>query len=299
MRYVILLLLLLGLSGWLARRQASQQNRLHRQLADLTAVLAAENDLAARTVQDILKSMEAAAVKNRNQPADLAVLRQATTVQARASQLVAAVRAYASQLRRATGNAETRPLQHLDAPIGPGLGTGSRPGQVLAQQLAAYTGVLRQAEPAGPGAARTPPLRLPAWEKTTPVADALADLTQLESEIVIRQTHVLRRLARTVGARHWLTHPLAIAAAESNVVAPGGTYRAELDLVNYFSARELRLHMSCDGRPVALDANGVGLVRFRAPRRPGPASWIGKIRLTQNGRDTTFAVRVPYRVAPR
>jgi hypothetical protein len=289
MRYSVLLLLLAGACGWLAWHQADQQRQLCQQLAELTAVLAIENDLTMHTAQSIFKDMEVAAAKNRNQPADLTVLHQAAAVQAGAAHLVAALRAYDEQLRRTAGNAETGPLRHAGAPLGP----DARPGHALAQQLGAYAQLLRQADPA-PHAA---PLLLPPAPAS--LAEALADLSQLESEVLARQTRALRRLAKKVGARHWPTHPLAITAAESNVVAPGGTYRAELGLVNYFSAAELNMHMSCNGQPVWVGPDGVGLVRFRAPRQPGPASWMGKIYLRQNGRDTTFAVRVPYRVARR
>jgi hypothetical protein len=46
----------------------------------------------------------------------------------------------------------------------------------------------------------------------------------------------------------------------------------------------------------ATDLNGE---RLLAPTDLGPANWAVTIRLHQNCRDTTFAVRVPYRVAPR
>ena len=88
-----------------------------------------------------------------------------------------------------------------------------------------------------------------------------------------------------------------MATAVSNVVAPGGSYRAQFGLVSYFSAQELTMRMNCNGQPVPTNAQGVGLVSFRAPARPGPAQWTGTIRLQSNGRDTTFKVTVPYRVA--
>lgn len=57
------------------------------------------------------------------------------------------------------------------------------------------------------------------------------------------------------------------------------------------------LRMRCNGRPVPVDENGLGQVRFQAPWKPGPATWTGSITFVQNGRDTTFKVLVPYRVA--
>jgi hypothetical protein len=291
MRRVILLLLLLGAGGGAALRSYHQQKQLYQELTKLTTLLTIENDLAHHTAQNTLKSLAEAAVKNQNQPADLARLRRAFALHAGARQLIAALRASGAQLRRATGNQESGPLQHLSASIGAGLAPPAPPRQALEQLLATYAQQLRQADPAAA------PLRVPAFAQTTPLADALADLSQFESEVLARQTHALQHLGQAIGARRWPNHTLATATAVSNVVAPGGSYRAQLGLVSYFSAKELAMRMSCNGQPVPTNAQGVGLVRFRAPTRPGTARWTGTIRLRSNGRDTTFKVTVPYRVA--
>jgi hypothetical protein len=290
----LLLLLLLGAGSGAALRSYHQQKQLHQELAYLTRVLTVENDLAHHTAQNTLKSLAEAAAKNQNQPADLARLRCARALHAGASQLVAALRTSGDQLRRAaTGNQESGPLQHLRTPIGAVLAPPAPPRQALERLLAAYAQLLWQADPA----ATADPLRLPALEQATPLADALADLSQLESEVLARQTHALQRLGQVIGARRWPSHPLATATAVSQVVAPGGSYRAQLGVVSYFSAKELAMRMSCNGQPVRISPQGVGLVSFRAPTRPGPATWMGTIRLHSHGRDTTFKVRVPYRVA--
>nr|GFC11915.1 hypothetical protein [Tanacetum cinerariifolium] len=191
------------------------------------------------------------------------------------------------QLRRATGNKAAQPLQHLGASIGAGLSYVAPRRQALERQLATYADTLRLF---GLLNAKQNPLLVPTLKENTPVTEALADLARLESEVLAQQALALQRLSANVGAPRWLAHPLAIATAESNIVAPGDTYRAQLGLIGYFSAHELRMQMTCNGRPVLTSPNGTGLISFRAPTRPGPATWTGTIRISSNNRDSTFRV---------
>jgi len=117
--------------------------------------------------------------------------------------------------------------------------------------------------------------------------------------MLARQAQILQHIAQATANPYWPTRLVATASAESNVVAPGATYRAELGLVSYYPADKLKMHMTCNGQPVPIGSDGIGQASFRAPTRPGPATWTGAIRLNQNGRDTTFKVTVPYRVARR
>jgi hypothetical protein len=292
----ILFLLLAGAAGWAALRHYRQQNRLHQQLAQLTAVLTAQNDRINDNAENTIKGIEAAVIKNKRQPADVLVLRRAEALHEDAKQLATTLQAASAQLRRATGNQEALPLQHPGAAIGGALDTGAPRWPALKQRLASYADTLRQL---GLWQARSAPLQAPTFTNNTPVAEALADLTRLGSEILACQTHALQSLGKRVGAPRWVSHPLAVTTARSSVVAPGDTYRAELGLVGYFSAKEIKMQLACNGRPVPIAPNGTGLIRFRAPTRPGPATWTGTIRLNQNGRDTTFKVTVPYRVVRR
>ncbi len=296
MRRILLLLLLAGVGGWVALRHYHQQSRLHQQLMQLTAVLTAENDRVSYTAEGTIKSIEAAVIKNNRRPAEVALLRRAEALQASAKRLISKLRASGDQLCRATGNKTDRPLQHSGAAIGAACAADAPPQQALARQLAAYADTLHRCQVADGQAAL---LAAPAFAGSTPVAEALADLTRLESEILACQTHALHCIGQRVGAPRWVSHPLAVATAQANIVAPGDTYRAQLGLVGYFSANEVKMQMACNGRPVLADSAGVGQVRFRAPTRPGPATWTGTIRLNHNGRDTTFRVTVPYRVARR
>jgi hypothetical protein len=296
MRRILFLLLLAGAGGWVALHHYSQQGRLHQQLVQLTAVLMAENDRVSINAENTIKSIEAAMLKNNRQPTDVALLRRAKELQARVNQLLKTLRASGDQLCLTTANKTNRPLRHPSAAIGADWAADAPQQQALARQLAAYAHTLRRYRVADAQAAS---LAAPAFAGSMPVVEALADLTRLESEVLACQTHALQRIGQRVGAPRWLSHPLVVATAQANVVAPGDTYRAQLGLVSCFSANEVKMQMTCNGRPVPTDSAGVGQVRFRAPTRPGPATWTGTIRLSQNGRDTTFRVTVPYRVARR
>jgi hypothetical protein len=296
MRRLTLLLLLAGAAGWAALLHYHQQKHLYQQLAQLTTVLATENSLARRTTEGTIMSIKAAAAKNRSQPTDIALLRRAEALQAHMQQLVNALQTTGSVLRRATSNKEAISLQHPDAAIGAEFSKDAPQRQALERRLTAYADTLRQLSLLD---AKATSLQVLTFDRNTSVTEALADLTRLESEILACQTHALQSIGKRVGAQRWLSHPLVVTTAESNVVAPSDTYRAHLGLVGYFSANQLRMQMACNGRPVPADSAGVGQVRFRAPTRPGPATWTGTIRLNSNGRDTTFRVTVPYRVARR
>ena len=296
MRRVLVLLLLAGAAGWAALHHYRQQGRLHQQLAQLTEILTTENDRVSRNAEGTIKGIEAAVIKNNKQLADIALLSRAEALQACTKNLVETLRTTGDQLRRATGNKEAMPLQHPGTAIGAALNPGALRWQALGRRLAGYTDTLKHLDLLQTQAA---PLRAPNFSNNTPVVESMADLTRLESEILAYQTHALQSISKRVGARSWLSYPLAVATAQSNVVAPGDTYLAQLGLVGYFSANELKMQMACNGRPVPIGSAGTGLVRFRAPTHPGPTTWTGTIRLNQNGRDTTFKVVVPYRVVRR
>jgi hypothetical protein len=300
MRYVIVLLLLLvSASGWLTLRSHRQQNHLHRQLEQLTAVLIVENNLAKQNAHHTIKGIEAAAVKNRNQPQDAALLHHAETLQTCADQFIDALRAYSDHLHRATGNSsQSLPWPRFGTLVIKRLALyqDKRYRQALERRVATYIDTLRHLSLVEANLAT---LGLPTYTEETPVAEKLADLCQLESQVLAHQTNALQRIAKSVGKQNWPAHLSAIAAAKSDIVAPGDTYTAELVAVNYYSANDLQMNMACNGRPVLIGPDGMGQVRFRAPTRPGPATWMGTIRLNQNGRDTTFRVKVPYRVVRR
>jgi hypothetical protein len=293
----LLLILLLNLAGWSSFQASRRQGLLSRQLEQSVYVLAAENQQATSDAQYLIEGIKAVVAKNRNQPAYLAQQRQAEALHARVAALADSLQVQAELLRRRTGNALTSPnLRVLDSqPFRAVYKVPVARWLALRQQLAACAQALRQAVP---GPALAPLATLPAPAEATTIVEALADLARAEYQLKAYENRVLQHIAQSLARKSWLAVPVALATAESNVVAPGSTYRAQLLVAAHFASNQ-RMRMTCDGRPIPVDSTGIGQVRFQAPLRPGPAAWTGTIRVSIAGRDTAFAVRVPYRVARR
>ena len=138
--------------------------------------------------------------------------------------------------------------------------------------------------------------------ENTPVVAALAVLSQKETEVLKYQADALQKQAEKVGAKALIFDKLgAFASAESNTVAAGTKYKAELFLTA--AASGLKQNMTYNGSPLSVDPkSNHGKIEFTA--RPGnfdasgnaKANWTGSIRINQNGRDTTFKVTVPYTI---
>lgn len=217
--------------------------------------------------------MEETVAKNRHQPRDLAVFTAATRLHAQAGQLLAMLQAQRTAYQRTA------------------MGLDAAAQQQLQRRLAAYALTLRQLP--------TPySLVLPVFHRQqVPTVALLADLTHVENLVLTSETRAIQQLTRTVGARSVTSRLVAVATAESAVVVPGGTYRAHLFLLKSLVPQSLSMY--CNDQPVPVSTDDTGYVRFRAPRQLGPASWVGKVHINQNGHATTFVVRVPYRVASR
>ena len=137
--------------------------------------------------------------------------------------------------------------------------------------------------------------------ENTPLVAALAVLSQKETAVLKLEADALSEQAKKVGATIISFDKIgAFASAESNTVAAGTKYKAELFLTA--SATGLQQKMTLNGGALAVGPDGHGKVEFMA--RPGSfdasgnakASWEGRIRFSQNGRDTTFIVKVPYTI---
>jgi len=284
----LLILLLLGVSAWVGVRYYYQQNRLYAQLAQLTAVLNTENEKLARSAEYTIKGIQANVARNRRQPAEVAVLRRAEEVLRRTKQLMDTLKASDDRLRLTTGNAiAPSPLRRPQAPAG-------AMQQAIRQHISACLDTLYQLAPT-----TAAQIARPAFTEDTPVVETLAELSQLESRVLASQIHSLKSLAGLVSNTTLKQYLQAAATAESNTVAPGDTYRAQLLVIASSTPTRAPLSMTCNGQSIPVGPTGVGQVRFHAPTRPGPATWTGTIRLNQYGRDTTFQVTVPYRVARR
>lgn len=278
------------------------------------------NDKTSVAADGAVKGISAAVVKNRNQPKDLAVLKKSEEVRAKTKEMMTYLRGIREQLLKATEN------------TGPEIINMSGEDKVAITMLGgtrngiAYTGLKPKLEEYGAYIKQVVPklevggLALDAKDDTrvtekeqkkknfaelnfenTPVVAALATISQKETEILKYEADALRVLSEQVGATTIVFDKIgAFASAESNTVAAGTKYKAELFLTA--SASSLSPRMTLNGSPLTVDKDGHGKIEFTA--RPGnfdasgsaKASWSGTIRFNQNGRDTTFTVKVPYTI---
>ncbi|MDO7848771.1 gliding motility protein GldM [Hymenobacter sp. M29] len=276
------------------------------------------NDKTSLGADGTVKGIEAAVKKNNNQPRDLAVLKQSEEIRAKTKDLVAYLRDVRQKLMVATENknGEMTNLSGEDKVAMTMLG-GKRNGLAytgLKPKLNDYATYIQQFVPnAQPLAidAKNDPRVTEKTQKTknfeelnfenTPVVAALATISQKETEVLKYEADALSALAQKVGAKTIVFDKIgAFASAESNTVAAGTKYKAELFLTA--SASTISPKMTLNGSPLSVGPDGKGKVEFTA--RPGgfdasgnaKASWTGTIRFNQNGRDTTFTVKVPYTI---
>ncbi|TYZ08419.1 hypothetical protein FY528_13300 [Hymenobacter lutimineralis] len=202
------------------------------------------------------------------------------------------MRACREALLRATGNVPgaiiLRRYNEADA-VTRYVGPGTPAERQLQQQVTQYATHTRP-----PYLVDSVQLAFPSLQDA-PVVVALAALTQLEADVLTRERQLQQEMARRVGAEQIPSNLRIMASAESNTVAPGAVYRAEFFVTKVLAVNGAQMY--CNGRPVEIDADGIGHVSFQAPTRPGPASWQAAMRIRINGLDSTFRLRVPYHVA--
>lgn len=285
------------------------------------------NDKTSSAADGTVKGIEAAVAKNRNQAGDKAVLAQSEEIRQKTKETIAYLREVRDKLVVAGGNpkgaTEYKDINAEDIVATTMIGSGDKKnglGYPLKAKLNEYSSYIAKYTADG----KTTPLALDGKEDTrvttakdqttkeqkskdfaqlnfesTPLAAALATLSQKETEVLKLEADALTNLAQKVGAKTIVFDKLgAFASAESQTVAAGTKYKAELFLTA--SASNIRPSMTYNGSPLAVGPDGHGKVEFTA--RPGnfdqagnaKASWTGTIRLNQNGRDTTFKVTVPY-----
>jgi gliding motility-associated protein GldM len=282
-------------------------------LTDVNAKTDKAADGTVRGIQD-------AVAKNRNQAADQAVLKQSEEIRSKTKEVVAYLAGVREKLVTATendkGKNEYKNMSAEDKVAITMLG-GTRNGLAYPMQktLNDYSSYIGQFVPgAAPLAldAKTDPRVTDPEQKNknfaelnfenTPLVAALAVLSQKETEVLKYEADALQKQAEKVGAKTIVFDKLgAFASAESNTVAAGTKYKAELFLTA--AASGLKQNMTYNGSALAVDPKtNHGKIEFTA--RPGSfdasgnakASWTGSIRINQNGRDTTFKVVVPYTI---
>ena len=275
------------------------------------------NNKTSAAADGTVKGIQAAVVKNQNTARDKAVLVQSEEIRQKTKELVSYLRDVREQLLKATENTATemKNMSGEDKVAITMLG-GKKNGiayATLKPKLNEYSTYMKQFVP------EAAPLALDGKQdarvtkdqstknfaelnfENTPVVAALATISQKETEILEMEAEALRKQAEKVGAKTIVFDKIgAFASAESNTVAAGTKYKADLFLTA--SATSISPRMTLNGGSLQVDKDGKGKVEFTA--RPGAfdasgsakASWTGTIRFNQNGRDTTFTVKVPYTV---
>lgn len=278
------------------------------------------NEKVSKSNDGTVKGIAAQVEKNRNTAADVAVLKQSEEIRERTKQMIDYLRGVRDKLVTATENTkgknEYKNMSAEDKVAITMLG-GKKNGAAyeMKNKLNEYSSYIKSFVPSAE------PLALDAKDdkmvtdpeqrsknfaelnfENTPLVAALATLSQKETEVLKYESDALAAQSAKVGGNIIVFDKVgAFASAESNTVAAGTKYKAELFLTA--SATGLRPTMTLNGSPLSVDGStGKGKVEFTA--RPGSfdaagnakAQWTGTIRFKQNGRDTTFKVTVPYTV---
>ena len=276
------------------------------------------NDKTSVAADGTIKGIQDAVVKNQNQARDKTILQESEEIRTKTKELTAYLRGLREKLLKVTENTgpEMTNLSGEDKVAITMLG-GKNNGLAyteLKPKLNDYSTFIKKYVPSAS------PLALDGKEDTrvteksqktknfaelnfenTPVVAALATISQKETEVLKYEAEALSAQAQKVGAKTIVFDKIgAFASAESNTVAAGTKYKAELFLTA--SASSISPRMTLNGSSLPVSAEGKGKVEFTA--RPGgfdasgnaKSSWTGTIRFNQNGRDTTFTVKVPYTI---
>ncbi|KUG06210.1 gliding motility protein GldM [Solirubrum puertoriconensis] len=281
-------------------------------LSNINEKVSKSNDFA-------VKGIQAQVEKNRNQAKDLVVLKQSQEIRERTKQMIGYLRDVRDKLVAATentkGKTEYKNMSAEDKVAETMLG-GSRNGLAypMKDELNKYSSYIKQFVPGANSLAldakEDPGVTDPEQKsknfaelnfENTPLVAALAVLSQKEAEVLKYESDALSELAKRVGAETIVFDKIgAFASAESNTVAAGTKYKAELFLTA--SASGMRPSMTLNGSPLQVGPDGKGKIEFTATPGAFDASgnakknWTGTIRIRNNGRDTTFKVTVPYTV---
>ena len=282
--------------------------------------LSSINDKVSKSNDGTIKGIQAQVDKNHNLAPDVAVLKQSEEIRERTKQLIAYLGDVRDKLVTATENTkgknEYKNMSAEDKVAITMLG-GKKDGAAyeMKNKLNEYSTYIKtfvpNAAPLALDAKEDPMVTDPEQRsknfaelnfENTPLVAALATLSQKEAEVLKYESDALAVQSAKIGGTIIVFDKVgAFASAESNTVAAGTKYKAELFLTA--SATGLKPTMTLNGSPLAVDAStGKGKVEFTA--RPGAfdasgnakAQWTGTIRFKQNGRDTTFKVNVPYTI---
>lgn len=135
--------------------------------------------------------------------------------------------------------------------------------------------------------------------ESTPVAAALAVLSQKQTDIRRMEGEVLNYLASKVGAADIkFDRVLAMVSADAKTVVAGTKFKGQMFIAA--SASGITPRMSLNGSPVKVE-NGVGLIEFTAQGGGYNAEGLAKRELkgqitipTPSGKDTTYTMTQEY-----
>ena len=278
------------------------------------------NGKTEKAADGTIEGIKNAVAKNRNQASDQAVLKKSEEIRDSTKQVVAYLNGIRERLLTATENGKgSNDYKNMSAEdkVAITMLGGKQNGLAypLQKRLNGYSEYIKQFVPDAQELALNPKddNRIAASSEqkhksfaelnfeNTPLVAALAVLSQKETEVLKYQADALQKQAEKVGAKTLVFDKLgAFASAESNTVAAGTKYVADLFLTA--SASNLKPTMTYNGSPLAVGPDGHGKVTFVA--RPGSfdasgnakSSWTGTVRLNTGNRDTTFRVTVPYTI---
>ena len=268
-----------------------------------------------------VKGIQAAVVKNRNLPGDVAVLKQSEEIRSKTKEMLAYLSDVRDKLVTATENSkgsnEYKNMSAEDKVAITMIGGGNKQNGLaypMQGKLNDYSSYIKNfvpdAQPLALDAKQDARVTEPEQKnknfaelnfENTPLVAALAVLSQKETEVLKYEADALQKQAEKVGAKTIVFDKLgAFASAESNTVAAGTKYKADLFLTA--AATGLKQTMTYNGSALKIGPDGHGKVEFTA--RPGnfdasgnaKASWTGTIRINQNGRDTTFVKKIDYTI---
>jgi gliding motility-associated protein GldM len=117
----------------------------------------------------------------------------------------------------------------------------------------------------------------------SPLASVLAQMTFFQNQILSRESDALNRLASSIGATNikGFDQISATILPVSNIVTAGTDFQAEMFLTAASTA--ITPTMTSGGRPITVDANGRGQIKFKVSARENEYNADGLARKTFTG----------------
>ena len=275
---------------------------------------------ADRINQETVLKIKAAVEKSGNRSADVAVMKQADEVRKYSSDITNQLSALKQEIiaQAGAGLNEEGGIKNPqeEAKVGEMMVGGQKNGKAykLKQSLNTFTSQLNQLSPTqflplamdgkdDPIAKDNKDQRNKDFAELnfaeTPVAAALAVLSQKQTDIRRMESEVLNYLASKVGAADIkFDRVLAMVSADAKTVVAGTKFKGQMFIAA--SASGITPRMSLNGAAVKV-VNGVGLIEFTAQGGGYNAEGIAKRELsgkitipTASGRDTTYNMKQEY-----